>query len=83
MSACTRDAHERFRGVFSAVNGCLACTLEDIAAQRRELEGQLAWLADWCRRILNTEPNHQIGRPGWPNTLVGVVARLVEERLRG
>ena len=38
MSGCQEPDHERFRGVFFARNGCLACELESMSEQNKELK---------------------------------------------
>jgi len=45
-------------------------------------DGQLVWLANWCKEKFGVENNDVIGKDGWPRILVEVVAKAVDERIK-
>src|SRR3990167_7263218 len=74
-----RDLAERL----SAAQSALAEKEREVGEwkkRQRADEDQLVWLAEWCRRFTGVDNNLVIGRDGWPNRLVEVVAKAAEVR---
>lgn len=58
--------------------------LDETKYQRQRADGsdsQLCWLADWCNEKFGIENNDVIRKKDWPNCLVEVVAKAVDERI--
>lgn len=56
----------------------LRARLAEAEKRANESDNQLVWLAGWCERTTGVRNNLVIGRDGWPNVLVEVVAQAVE-----
>ena len=54
--------------------------LARVRERQQDDERQLVWLANWCRKRFGIENNEVIGQPGWPNRLVEVVAKVVDDK---
>lgn len=55
--------------------------VERLRRSQREVEDQLVWLADWCRKRFGVENNSVIGRDGWPNRIAEVVAKAADAEI--
>ena len=62
--------------------GLLTREIEALRSNIRNADDQFAWLAGWCKERTGIDNNSVIGRDGWPNRLVEVVAQAVDFKAR-
>lgn len=47
---------------------------------RASTDRQLVWISAWCEKKFGVATNDVIGKEGWPNVLVEIIAKVVDDK---